>query len=432
MAIMNNIDPYNNCLKYMYGLRRFGIKLGLSTIRTILKGLDNPHQRFNCIHVAGTNGKGSISSLLSSILHASGCSVGLYTSPHLVKFNERICINNNPITDEDVITSYEAVRNVHYGDREPTFFEYATAMALYEFGRQNVDWAIIETGMGGRLDATNMVKPVVSVVSNISIEHRTYLGNTIVEIAGEKGGIIKQKTPVVTGARQKQAVRVLKDIAAEKRAPFYRLGDEFRVRRQPQGMFTYFGINNTWREMRTGLLGNYQVDNAALVLATCELLIDKNVNISIESIKKGISQNKWPGRLEVVSTSPYVIIDGAHNLNAARNLAKFLSDNLNGRKLTLVTGMLDDKPYEAILKSILPVCSKVILTQPKIDRSLKPEKLYPIAKRIVSDVTIIPDVCAAAKHAVTNASPNDAVCIAGSLYVVGEVKEKLDLSALIA
>jgi len=177
----------------MYGLRRFGIKLGLSTIKNILKGLGNPQDNFECIHVAGTNGKGSVAAALASILHVAGYHVGLYTSPHLIRFNERIRINEQQITNDDVVAAYQAVRRVHYGQREPTFFEFATAMALYEFGRQNVDWAVIETGMGGRLDATNMIKPALSVITNVSLEHRDYLGNTLSQIAREKAGIPKDE-----------------------------------------------------------------------------------------------------------------------------------------------------------------------------------------------------------------------------------------------
>ena len=184
----------------MYGLRRFGIKLGLTTIRKILKELGNPQQGYACIHVAGTNGKGSVASSLASILCQSGYKTGLYTSPHLVRFNERIQVNNRPISNKDVVAAYEAVRQVNFGRREPTFFEFATAMALYEFGRQQVDWAVIETGMGGRLDATNVIQPELSIITNISLEHRDYLGDTLSRIASEKAGIIKRRKPVVTVA----------------------------------------------------------------------------------------------------------------------------------------------------------------------------------------------------------------------------------------
>jgi dihydrofolate synthase/folylpolyglutamate synthase len=419
-------DLYDKILKSMYSLRRFGIKLGLSTIRKILKGLENPQNNFSSIHVAGTNGKGSVASALASILNASGYKTGLYTSPHLERFNERITINNQPISNANVVEAYKAVKLVHYGDREPTFFEFATAMAFYVFSRQNVDWAVIETGMGGRLDATNIIKPALSIITNISVEHREYLGNTIARIAGEKGGIIKRYTPVVTGIKQKRAVAVVKEIAKARSAPFFRLGDDFRVRRNKSGAFTYFGTENTWPDLHTGLLGNYQVDNSALVVAACEVLNRKKTDIPLKSIREGLENNNWPGRLEVVSKNPFILLDGAHNLIAARNLAKYLSNNLSNRNITLVIGILDDKPYKAMLKSLLPICSSAILTSPKIDRALSPEKLFAAAENLISDITIIPDVGKAVNHAIKSARPGDAVCIAGSLYVVGEAKKVLE------
>ena len=420
-------DSYTNCLKAMYGLRRFGIKFGLFTIASILKRLDNPQDGFSCIHVAGTNGKGSIASALSSILQLAGYKVGLYTSPHLVKFNERIRINNLPISDKNVVKSYKAVNKVIQSDLKATFFELTTAMAFYEFNRQRVDWAVIETGMGGRLDATNIIKPVISIISNISVEHQRYLGSTIGQIASEKGGIIKKSVPVITGVKQKKAISVLKKMAAKQSAHFYRLGNEFRVRRNKDKRFSYFGINTVWRNMRTGLLGNHQIDNAAIVLAACEILSQNKTNLSFQSIKQGLAQNRWPGRLEIVSSSPLILLDGAHNLIAARRLGKFLSDNLTDRNITLIAGILDDKPYAAMLAALLPLCNKAILTRPKIDRALSPEKLFPAAKKIIQDIQIIPDVGKAIKYAIETASVNDAICIAGSLYLVGEAKEALDL-----
>jgi len=420
---MGKNKAYNECLKTMYGLRRFGIKLGLSTIKKILEGLGNPQDRFKCIHVAGTNGKGSIASSLSAILHSAGYRVGLYTSPHLVRFNERICINNHPVPDENVVASFEAVKAVKCGARELTFFEYSTAMAFNEFAKQNVDWAIIETGMGGRLDATNIINPSLSIISNISLEHRMYLGDTIQEIAAEKGGIIKRNCPVVTGVKQKRAIRVIEEIAKKKPSPLYRVGREFKVRRNRSGTFTYFGIENVLRDMTTSLLGNHQIENAALSLAACEILQKNKTRLSIRNIREGLSKNHWPGRLEVVSTAPLILLDGAHNLIAARNLARFIAEKLSNRRITLVIGILDDKPHEAILRCLVQVSDKVILTRSRIDRALAPAILYPIAKKIVIDTKIIPQVSSAIRHAISNATPDDAICIAGSLYVVGEAKE---------
>ncbi|MFO7667464.1 MAG: folylpolyglutamate synthase/dihydrofolate synthase family protein [Desulfobacterales bacterium] len=412
---------YKDCLKSMYSLRRFGIKLGLSTIKNILSALGNPQNNYSCIHVAGTNGKGSVASALASILHTAGYKVGLFTSPHLVTFNERIQINNRLISNKNVVETYNAVTKVHRGSREPTFFELSTAMALYEFSKKKVDWAVIETGMGGRLDATNIIKPAISIITNISIEHKAYLGNTIEKIAGEKGGIIKRGTPVITGVKQKSAIAVLKDIATNKKAPFYLSGVNFKTRRNKDGSFTYYGMKNVWPGMRTGLSGSHQIENAALVLAACEILC-KSISLPIKKIRTGLLNTKWPGRLEVVSTSPYIILDGAHNLGASRTLSRFLSEKFKGRKITIIAGMLDDKPYSAMLKNILSGASRAVLTKPVIDRALEPEILYEASKEILKNIKIIPNIKEAIDYAVKTASKDEVICITGSLYVVGEAK----------
>jgi dihydrofolate synthase/folylpolyglutamate synthase len=367
-----------------------------------------------------------VASALSSILHRSGYSVGLYTSPHLVRFNERIQVDNLPISDSEVVDAYQAVKRVHSGDREPTFFEFATAMALYGFGRRNVDWAVIETGMGGRLDATNMVSPALTIITNVSMEHREYLGNTLPEIAFEKAGIIKNRVPVITGLRQKKAVAVARDTAKKKSAPLYRFRTDFKVRRHSDGLFTYYGLDNVWRDLQTNMLGSYQVDNAALVLASIEILNQAHTDIDLEIIRSGLAGNHWPGRLEIVGKKPLVILDGAHNFMAARNLAQYIGHNLADKKITFVIGILDDKPYQVMLKSLLPLGSRVIFTKARIDRAMPPEALYPVAKEILPDVTIIPDVTAAINQALNTASADEVVCIAGSLYVVGEAKEALE------
>ena len=421
---------YKSCLKTMYGFRRFGIKLGLATIKKILTGLDNPQLRYGCVHVAGTNGKGSVASSLASILYQSGYKTGLYTSPHLVRFNERIQINNRPISNKNVVAAYNAVRQVHHGKREPTFFEFATAMALYEFGRQQVEWAVIETGMGGRLDATNVIQPELSIITNISLEHREYLGGTLSQIATEKAGIIKRRKPVVTAIKQKDARRVVEQIAAQKNTVLYRLGRDFRVRRKQRGTFSYYGLKNTWHDLQTALRGSHQADNAALVLAACELLSERKAQLKLANIKKGLRTNHWPGRLETVSENPLIMMDGAHNQAAARNLARFLSSNLAGSKITLVIGILDDKPYKVMLNSLLPLASRVVLTRAKIDRALDPQKLQEVAGKYRIKSTIIPDVVKAVKYAIDTSAPEDAICIAGSLYVVGEAKEAFDKGAL--
>ncbi len=419
-------NSYTACLESMYCLRRFGIKLGLDIITGILDNLGNPQKSFECIHIAGTNGKGSIASALATILHKAGYKVGLYTSPHLVHFNERILINNTPVSNENIINAYQKILSVNSGDREPTFFEFVTAMAFYEFGKAGVDLAVIETGMGGRLDATNIITPILSIITNISMEHQSYLGNSLVKITREKGGIIKPGRPVITGVKQKAAFKVIEKLAAKNKAPLYQLGKEFRVRRSSKGQFTYFGMHNTWRNMQTSLDGNYQVDNAAITLAACEILNKSQINLEQDQIKQGLKNNIWPGRLEVAATSPFVLLDGAHNLMAARNLGRYLIERMNNRHLTMVVGILDDKPVKPMLKDLLSTCDRAILTQPANDRALPAQELYKVAKEFISDIKIIPSVADAVNYAVKNAGPEAAVCIAGSLYVVGEAKTALE------
>jgi dihydrofolate synthase/folylpolyglutamate synthase len=423
---MNKTDSvYEKCLQSMFALQRFGIKLELDTISGILKLLGNPHLSYRCIHIAGTNGKGSIASSLALILHNSGYRVGLFTSPHLVKFNERIQINGKPVNDEQVVSLYKTVRNADRGERKATFFEFATAMALYEFACSQVDWAVIETGMGGRLDATNIIKPELSIITNISLEHQAYLGNTLTQIAGEKGGIIKPDTPVVTGVSQKSVITVIEEISRKQNAPCYRKGRDFRIRRKTNGHFDYFGIERDIKNLAAGLAGNHQLDNAAVVLAACEQLTNQGMILPQNVIRSTLKNNHWPGRLEEALDKPRVILDGAHNQMAARVLSNYIKEELKSYETTLVVGILDDKPYEKMLKSLVPVCKRVILTQPNSPRALSAEKLLKIVGPMNSDVEIIKDVATATLKAIKNCKPTEAICIAGSLYVVGEAKEAL-------
>ncbi len=419
------MGEYEKCLETMYSLHRFGIKLGLDVMQNILTGLDNPQNSFKSVHVAGTNGKGSVASMLSAILQAAGFSVGLYTSPHLVHFNERIRIDGRPISNREVVAAYKAVASVHSGDREPTFFEFSTAMALYAFGRRPVDWAVIETGMGGRLDATNMLSPEACIITNISLEHCDYLGNTISAVAGEKAGIIKEKTPVITGVKQPAAVWVTEAKAAAMKAPCIRQGPDFRTAQQADGQFTYYGVNHRWAGLKTPLLGEHQVSNASLALATAEILIQNGVTIDAAHVRKGLMATQWPGRLETVCEKPHIILDGAHNLAAARNLGRYLQNHLKDRNILMVVGILDDKPYGGMLAGMLPPCRRAIITAPKIGRAVPARTLADTALHHIRSVDVVPQVTQAVEQAVKSAGPQDTIVVAGSLYVVGEAIEAL-------
>jgi dihydrofolate synthase/folylpolyglutamate synthase len=423
---MAHRPTHTDCLNTLFSLRRFGIKLGLATMRRILAGLGNPHRGVRSIHIAGTNGKGSVASGLAAILRCSGYRVGLYTSPHLVRFNERIQVDGEPITDADIVRLYRKVQKALPAGREPTFFEFTTAMALDEFSRRRVDWAVIETGMGGRLDATNVLKPELSVITNISLEHREYLGRTLKEIAFEKAGIIKLRRPVVTGARQSSALSVIAQTARRQSSPLFRLGAQFRVRRTDDGRFTYYGMNHVWPDLATSLQGGYQAENAALTLAACELLMKKASRISLQSIREGLRMNRWPGRLELVCEKPLVMFDGAHNLSAARQLAHHLAEHFKDREITMVIGILDDKPYRAMLRLLLPRAKRLIITRAKINRALPPEKMAATAGKLVSDIRMIPEVGSALRYAMQTATPQSLTLVAGSLYVVGEAMAALE------
>jgi dihydrofolate synthase/folylpolyglutamate synthase len=429
---MTTSSAYEKCLQEMYSLHRFGIKLGLDLISGMLRGLGNPQETYHCIHIAGTNGKGSVASALSTILHRAGYRTGLYTSPHLVSFNERICINNKPVADDDIVAAHARATGAFKGDRENTFFELSTAMALDIFGRKEVDWAIIETGMGGRLDATNVLNPDLCVITNISLEHQSYLGDTIAQIAGEKGGIIKQGVPVVTGVRQPEAIATIDSLAREKEAPLARFKETFDIRPSTENIFDYQGIATDLDMVAVGLPGEHQLENAALVLAACETLnLSGKTKIEVADMRHGLMENNWPGRLEIVAEAPTILLDGAHNLVACEALAHFLKTRMAGRNITLVVGILDDKPYEQMLDLLVPHCKKLVLTRPVIDRALEPEALLPVVQPYGKETTIITDVPDAANHAIDSAAPEDVVCIAGSLYVVGEARQMLDITGRI-
>ncbi|MCF8125428.1 MAG: bifunctional folylpolyglutamate synthase/dihydrofolate synthase [Desulfotignum sp.] len=429
---------YQECLEKIYRLGRFGIKLELDTIRHILQELGNPEKKFLTVHVAGTNGKGSTATYIASILTAAGFKTGIYTSPHLVKFNERICIDGQMITDADVVTAYEAVNAADTGDRNATFFEIATAMAFFHFGRAQVDWAVIETGMGGRFDATNIIVPAVSVITNLSIEHTQYLGSTIRALATEKGGIIKPGIPVVTSVSQPSGIGVLKEIAKQKSAALYQYKHDFFVRKN-RGFpsLTYRGLDLRINKLIPPLPGDHQKENLGMALAACELIFNPSrntgprYNLTTEIARQGLAAARWPGRLELIRQNPLIILDGAHNLKAAQVLGRYLSTTLNGRKLTMVVGILDDKPYDAMLRHLLMPAHKVIITRAKIDRSLPTKVLAAAAKKIFfGNIEVIQDVSEAVSLAISGSSDEDAVCIAGSLYVAGEAKQKFDMDLI--
>jgi dihydrofolate synthase/folylpolyglutamate synthase len=363
-----------------------------------------------------------VAAFLSSILVRAGYRVGLYTSPHLMRFNERIQINGRPISDKQVRQAAEAVQRIYTQGDPPTFFECATAMALHHFALERVDWAVLETGMGGRYDATNVVHPEACVISNVGLEHTEYLGNTLEKIAIEKAGIIKEKAGVVTGIRQKTAFQVIERAAADKGVPLFRMGRDIKCRKAGAGFFTYLGKKHRWQRLKVGLLGDHQQVNASLALGALELLMDKGLEVPEEAVYGGLAETHWPGRLEVVSDDPFIILDGAHNPSAVRTLKAFLQKGVGWRRLILVLGVLKDKTWKPMVRELAGISDRMILTAPDYERAADPQELAAFARSFKNDVVVIHKLADAISYALDQVSPGDLMCVTGSLYTVGEAK----------
>jgi dihydrofolate synthase / folylpolyglutamate synthase len=417
-------SPYQDSIDYLYGLQKYGIKFGLNCTENLLARLGNPHHRLRCVHIAGTNGKGSTAAMLSSILKQHGLRVGLYTSPHLVRFTERFRINDEEASAARILEVFGRVRQVASDVEPPTFFEMVTAIAFQYFAEEQVDWAIVEVGMGGRLDATNVIRPLVSVVTNIAFDHEEYLGNTLAAIAREKAGIIKHHVPVVTGARQPLVQAILKATCLQREAPLYRLAKDFRIKRNANGSFSYLGLRRQLPGLTLNLIGWHQFHNAALALATLEALEHENsFSLNPEAVRKGLLQVRWPARLEVLQEEPLIILDGAPNPNGAECLRNALKQAFPKRRLHLVLGIMADKNIRGILSRLLPKAETAIFTQPKYVRAADPETLRRLARPYLQRHYVIPDPAQAIQQAKSLAAPEDVICITGSLYFAGEVKE---------
>lgn len=419
---------YKETLSYLFGLQKFGIKFGLSNITNLLGLLGNPHKGLKAVHVAGTNGKGSTSVTISSIMQESGYKVGLYTSPHLVNFTERIRINGREIEEERVVQLTEKIRFKiqDSGFNEElsniTFFEFTTAMALLYFVEEGVDIVVMETGMGGRLDATNVVNPLVSIITNVSIEHREFLGDTLEAIAYEKAGIIKDRTPVVTGVEQTSAFQVIERICSEKGASLYRLGRDFSFRKKGIDIFSYKGVKESFDDLRLNLLGGHQFTNASLALAAVELLTDKGLIVPRNAIYSGLQKVSWPGRLETVSTNPRIILDGAHNPAGAEVLAKTIANEIKFDRLFLILGIMADKDIDAIISPLAPLAHEVILSRPGYERASSASALLPVARKSNSNSVAFEELREAIDYARSKASDMDLIIVSGSLFTVGEAR----------
>jgi len=413
------LTDYQALKDWLYDLQVFGIKLGLSSTEAMLARLGNPERRFPSVHLAGTNGKGSTAIMLATVLAEAGFKVGLYTSPHLVNFRERYLINGRMPTKKRMARAMAHIRQAVDEPEPPTFFEFTTALAFQYFADEGVDLGVIETGLGGRLDATNVLKPLISLVSDIALEHTQYLGTTLREIAWEKAGIIKAQTPAATTARRPVATEVLAGRARELSAPLFRLGPDFRVRWTPKGLY-YQGL--AWRlsGLKLGLTGRLQGPNAGLALAGLELLGRQGFEVGEASIRQGLARSRWPGRLETISQNPRIIVDGAHNPAACQALVRALAE-IPARRLIIVFGVMADKDLSAMVQAVAPAADELILTRAAYERSAPPERLAQAADRLGFPYRLVPDLAAAVDLARKLARTDDLIVITGSLFVVGEV-----------
>jgi dihydrofolate synthase/folylpolyglutamate synthase len=415
---------YQDSINYLFGLQKFGIKFGLNCTENLLERVGAPHLRLRCIHVGGTNGKGSTAALLSSILVRHGYRVGLYTSPHLVRFTERFRINEKEVSQERILDVFDRIRS-HVDDREPpTYFEMVTAMAFLYFAEEEVDWAIVEVGMGGRLDATNVIVPAVSVITNVSFDHQEHLGASLSSIAREKAGIVKHGIPVVAGVRQPVVQGILKATCYKKQAPLYVLGKDFSVRRNGGRSFQYLGLRWHCPSLDLNLYGVHQFGNAAVALATLEVLANAS-SLAVDStdVREGLLEVNWPARLEVLAEKPLVVLDGAHNPQGAETLRESLKKCFSYRRLHLVLGIMADKDTRGILRRLLPLAETAIFTQPRYARAAHAEDLRRLARPYISRHYVVPDPAEAIRQARLMAAEDDLICITGSLYFAGEVKE---------
>lgn len=421
---MNRKD-YQQSLDYLYGLEKFGMIFGLEKIKAILEAIGNPHLEVQTIHIGGTNGKGSTAAMMASILQQEGYHVGLYTSPHLIRFTERIKVDGKEIDPEVVaeLTDWIRERIEISGVTPPfTFFDFTTAMALLYFKQKRVDLAILEVGLGGRLDSTNVVEPLLSVITNVSKDHEEVLGRTLLKIAYEKAGIIKKGRPLVTAASQPQILRVFSKICKEKGSPFYRMGKEFSYIPCERGHFHYRGIHRKFWDLTVNLPGPHQIINAVTALGAMEVLDDLGYVVSNEAMINGLNRVEWPGRLEMVCSSPRVFLDGAHNPAGALVLKESLQKEFEYNRLILIIGIMKDKNYKFILRTLAPIADHLILTQPNIPRAASPELLQKTLGQNEKKVEIVRGVQKAIDRGLSMASSEDLICITGSLYTVGEAR----------
>jgi len=420
---------FKESIDWLYSFKQYGSKLGLDRIYLITKQLNNPQNNIKIVHVTGTNGKGSVCKYIGSILQKAGYKVGVYISPHLQRFSERIVIDNREISEEEITILVEKIKPVIdemiKNDNTPTFFEIVTAMAFQFFSDSSVDFAVIEVGLGGRFDATNVVIPLVSVITNISLEHTATLGEDVKSIAYEKAGIIKENISVVTAVKD-GAKSVVEKIAKENNAPAIYIDNKSWKRLSHDIHLQEFHINGILNEyaVKTSMLGEYQGENITLAITAAEQLQMKGTYLTDGDIVDGISTAFNPGRMEIISERPTILLDGAHNPAGMNMLKIALKEDFEYEKLILIIGILQDKDIQNMLSTILCLSDVVVVTKSNNLRACEPSVLNERIQKLGydKDLFIFDNLSKAINHAKSLANTNDIICISGSLYTVGEAR----------
>jgi dihydrofolate synthase/folylpolyglutamate synthase len=422
---------YDETLSYLFNLERFGIKLDLSNITAILRGLGNPQERFPSVHIAGTNGKGSVAAMLHSMLCEAGYRTGIYTSPHLVDFRERIKVGHELI-EKDFILDFVQKLKDEIDQRGYTFFEVTTAMAFQYLASKKVELAIVETGLGGRLDATNMITPLISIITNIGLEHTKQLGNVIPQIANEKAGIVKRGVTTITAVEQPEAFEAIRAVCAQRKSELIRVQDNSSYSISDSsiyGSIFNFSSNSVgYHDLELNLSGEHQIRNAVTALTAVQKLTEQGWRVDEESIRRGLRKVNWRARLEVLGIKPLVLLDVAHNPPGMKALVDVLNQLFPERKIIFVFGVMEDKDHHSMLKEISRKAEFVVLTRPDYKRAAEPESLKETMGRLNMPGEIVPHIKQAYRYALNKAQVDEVICITGSHFTVGELLASLQIN----
>ena len=420
---------YTEALEYIHSVSWTFCKPGLERLGELCEKLGNPQNNLKFIHVAGTNGKGSFCSMLSSVLMESGLCVGLYTSPYIRFFNERMCVNREPIADGELAELCEYVKPIADSMTDkPTEFELITAIAFEYFKRHNCDVVVLEAGMGGRLDSTNIIRsPLLSVITGIALDHTAFLGDTVEKIAAEKAGIIKDNAPVLFGGTDDSAAEIIETVAKEKGSAYYRVDYNKLTEVNPSLDGTVFNYGK-YVNMKIGLLGMYQPRNASVVINAVEILKSRGLNITESNLREGLSGAKWRGRFEIISRDPLMIFDGAHNPQGISSAVESIRTYFGDKKVYLLTGVLRDKDYSAIAEDLSSVASKAFTLTPDSPRALSSKEYAETLTKKGIDAKAY-DTLKEALTAAKNSAKQDGVpliCL-GSLYVYASLADEMGI-----